>query len=44
VELASLAKDLESMAKENNWNIGNRLEILRDAFATVAEELRGMRV
>jgi len=44
VELASLAKELESMAKENNWNIGNRLEILRDAFATVAEELRGMRV
>lgn len=44
VELASLAKELELMAKENNWNIGNRLEILRDAFATVAEELRGMRV
>ena len=44
VELASLAKELELMAKENNLNIGNRLEILRDAFATVAEELRGMRV
>ena len=44
VELASLAKELELMARENNWNIGNRLEILRDAFATVAEELRGMRV
>ena len=44
VELASLAKELELMAKENNLNIGNRLEILRNAFATVAEELRGMRV
>jgi HPt (histidine-containing phosphotransfer) domain-containing protein len=44
VELASLAKELELMAKENNLNIGNRLEILEDAFATVAEELRGMRV
>ena|SRR6476659_4625628 len=44
VELASLAKELELMAKENNWNIGNRLEILQNVFATVAEELRGMRV
>lgn len=44
MELASLAKELELMAKENNLNIGNRLEILRDAFAAVAEELRGMRV
>jgi HPt (histidine-containing phosphotransfer) domain-containing protein len=43
-ELASLAKELEFMAKENNLNIGNRLEVLKDAFATVAEELRGMRV
>jgi HPt (histidine-containing phosphotransfer) domain-containing protein len=44
IELASLAKELEVMAKENNLNIGNRLEILKDAFAAVAEELRGMRV
>lgn len=44
VGLASLAKELEFMAKENNLNIGNRLEILKDAFATVAEELKGMRV
>ncbi len=43
-ELASLAKELEFMAKENNLNVGNRLEILKDAFATVAEELKGMRV
>src|ERR1041385_692267 len=32
VELASLAKELEFMAKENNFNIGNRLEILKEAF------------
>jgi HPt (histidine-containing phosphotransfer) domain-containing protein len=44
VELASLAKELEFMAKENNLNVGNRLEILKGAFATVAEELKGMRV
>ncbi len=44
IELASLAKELEFMAKENNLNVGNRLEVLKDAFATVAEELKGMRV
>ena len=44
VELASLAKELELMAKENNLNIGNRLDVLKDAFASVAEELKGMRV
>jgi HPt (histidine-containing phosphotransfer) domain-containing protein len=44
VELATLAKELEFMAKENNLNIGNRLGVLKDAFATVAEELTGMRV
>jgi HPt (histidine-containing phosphotransfer) domain-containing protein len=43
VELASLAKDLEFMAKQNNLNVGNKLEALKDAFASVAEELRGMR-
>jgi HPt (histidine-containing phosphotransfer) domain-containing protein len=44
VELASLAKELEYMAKQNDLNIGNRLDILRDTFAAVAEELRGMKV
>jgi HPt (histidine-containing phosphotransfer) domain-containing protein len=43
-ELASLAKDLESMAKENNLEIGNRLEVLNESFAVVAEELKRMRV
>ncbi len=44
MELASLAKELELMAKENNLNIGNRLEVLKGAFSSVAEELKGMRV
>lgn len=43
-ELASLAKELELMAKENNLDIGNRLEVLNESFAVVAEELKGMRV
>jgi HPt (histidine-containing phosphotransfer) domain-containing protein len=43
-ELASLAKELEFMAKENNLNVGDRLEVLKESFAVVAEELKRMRV
>ncbi len=43
-ELASLAKELEFMAKENNLDIGDRLEVLKESFAVVAEELKRMRV
>jgi HPt (histidine-containing phosphotransfer) domain-containing protein len=43
-ELAGLARELEFMAKENNLDIGNRLEVLKEAFDKMAEELRGMRV
>ena len=42
-ELGVLAKELEFMARENNLNIGNRLEVLNDAFAAAAEELKEMR-
>jgi HPt (histidine-containing phosphotransfer) domain-containing protein len=44
MELGALAKELEFMGKENNLDIGNRLEVLNEAFGKVAEELRGMRV
>jgi HPt (histidine-containing phosphotransfer) domain-containing protein len=43
-ELGILAKELEFMAKENNLEIGNRLEILNEVFSKVADELKGMRV
>jgi len=43
-ELGRLSKELEFMAKENNLEIGNRLEILNDVLEKVAEELKGMRV
>jgi histidine phosphotransfer protein HptB len=43
-QLAELAKELEFMARENNLNIGNRLDILKEVFDTVANELRGMRL
>ena len=42
-ELGMLAKELETMGKEKNLEVGNRLEILKQAFYRVAEELKGMR-
>jgi HPt (histidine-containing phosphotransfer) domain-containing protein len=43
VELSMLAKELEMMARENNLQVGNKLEVLNDAFAKAADELKGMR-
>ena len=43
-ELGALSKELEFMAKENNLEIGNRLEVLKESYGKVAEELQGMRV
>jgi histidine phosphotransfer protein HptB len=42
-ELGVLAKELESMAKGNNLDVGNKLEVLKEALDKVAEELKGMR-
>jgi HPt (histidine-containing phosphotransfer) domain-containing protein len=42
-ELGVLAKELEFMARENNIDVGNRLDILNEAFIVAAEELKGMR-
>jgi len=42
-ELGALAKELEFMGKENNLDIGNRLEVLKEAYGKVADELKGMR-
>ena len=42
-ELAGLAKELEFMARENNLDIGKRLEILKASFGKVAEELKEYR-
>jgi HPt (histidine-containing phosphotransfer) domain-containing protein len=43
-ELGILAKEMEMMAKENNLEIVDRLEILNEAFSRVADELKRMRV
>ena len=42
-ELGVLAKELEFMARDNNLNVGNKLEVVNEAFNVAAEELRGMR-
>jgi HPt (histidine-containing phosphotransfer) domain-containing protein len=43
MELGALAKELETMGKEKNLDTGNKLEILKQEFHRVAEELKGMR-
>jgi histidine phosphotransfer protein HptB len=43
-ELGQLAKELEVMGRENNLDIGNRLEILNEALGKAVEELGGLRV
>ena len=42
-ELGVLAQELEFMAKENNLQVGDRLDALKEMFEVVAAELRGMR-
>ena len=43
-DLGRLARELEVMGRENNLAIGDRLEVLREAFGTVAQELRELRI
>lgn len=43
-ELGLLAKELEFMAKENNLDIGDKLEALKEELSKVSAALRGMRV
>jgi len=43
-ELGTLARELELMSRENNLEVGNKLEILKQTFDKVADELKGMRV
>jgi histidine phosphotransfer protein HptB len=44
MELGAQAKDLEYMARENNLDVGDRLERLNQAFAIAAAELKEMRL
>lgn len=42
-ELGVLAKELEFMARENNLDVGSKLDVLDESFTVAAEELKGMR-
>ena len=42
-ELANLARELESMGRENNLNIGNQLEALEEAFHQVKNQLNELK-
>ena len=42
-ELAGLARELEVLGREKNLELGNRLEVLQDAFEQVRGQLLGMR-
>jgi HPt (histidine-containing phosphotransfer) domain-containing protein len=43
-ELGLLARELELMGKENNLEVGNKLEILIEALEKAIRELKGLRV
>jgi len=43
MQLSLLAKELESMGRGNNLDIGNKLEVMSDMFARVETELRKMK-
>ena len=42
-ELAEQAKELEYLARENNLKIGNKLELLEEAYERAAEELTSLK-
>ncbi|MBC7879633.1 MAG: Hpt domain-containing protein [Anaerolineales bacterium] len=43
MELSLLAKELESLARENNLEIGNRLEVMEYSFRQVESQLRTLK-
>ena len=43
MDLSLLAKELESLARENDLEIGNRLEVMEDTFHQVESQLRTLK-
>lgn len=43
MDLSALAKELESMGREKNLDIGNRLEVLEETFRQVENQLRALK-
>ena len=43
MELSKLAKELEASGRENNLEIGNKLEVMEEAFRQVENQLRALK-
>jgi len=43
MELAEKAKELEYMARENDLDVGGKLETLKESYEKAAEELRSLK-
>lgn len=43
IELASLARELESMGRENNLEIGTKLKVMEEAFLQVKNQLNELK-
>ena len=43
MNLSALAKELEGMAKENNLDVGGRLDALKAEYESAAEELKKLK-
>ena len=43
MELSALAKELESLGRENNLEIGNRLEVMEYSFRQVQSQLTALK-
>lgn len=43
MELSALAKELEMMGRENNLEIGNRLEVMNETFQQVENQLTALK-
>jgi HPt (histidine-containing phosphotransfer) domain-containing protein len=43
IQLSILARELENLGRENNLDIGNRLELLKEAFQTAKSQLIELR-
>jgi HPt (histidine-containing phosphotransfer) domain-containing protein len=44
MELSALARELEVFGKEKNLEIGNRLEVMNEAFRQVEDQLKALKV
>ncbi len=42
MDLSTMAKELEIFGRENNLEVGNRLEVMQEAFNQIADQLKAL--